>query len=214
MPARRDSHSTLAGACVLALTLTALPGCSEDCPPCPSGGRILSVRADGTGRYETIQDAVDAALDEDVIELADGRFHGEGNRDIDLGGKAITLRSLSWRADACTLDCEGSEEDRRRAFHLQGGEQASTRIENITIVNGYADPDGGGILCDRQSSPTVNGVIFSGCVAPGHGGGICVKGGSGLLIKSCTFMGNSAGGGGGLSSTGGSPPTYFSAATP
>ena len=41
------------------------------------------VNPEGTGDFPTIQAAVDAASDGDLIELADGTFTGDGNRDID-----------------------------------------------------------------------------------------------------------------------------------
>jgi len=205
MSACRVPHRILFAVCTLLLVILAVSGCSEDCPPCPRDGRILSVRPDGAGRYKTIQDAVDDAWDGDTIELADGRYHGAGNRDIDLLGKAITLRSLSLRADACTIDCQGGGEDPHRAFHFHWGEEPSTRVEHLTILHGYARFDGGGILCEKQSSPTLHELIVSTCVAMDHGGGLCVKGSSSPLVKSCLFESNFGRGGGGVSSTGGSP---------
>ena len=43
------------------------------------------VTADGSGDFPTIQAAISAAINGDVIELTDGTFTGEGNRDIEFG---------------------------------------------------------------------------------------------------------------------------------
>lgn len=156
-------------------------------------------------RTISIQDAIDATRDGDTVELADGRFPGAGNRDIDLLGKAITVRSLSMAANACTIDCEGSLENPHRAFHFQGGEDNATRIEDISIINGVATGHGGGIICEDQSSPTLTNLVISSCTSVHKGGGLYVTGASKPLITSCRFISNTAAGGGAISAAGASP---------
>ena len=46
--------------------------------------------------YNTIQAAVNAAANDDVIELSPGTYTGAGNRDVDFSGKAITVRRCKW----------------------------------------------------------------------------------------------------------------------
>ncbi len=41
--------------------------------------------------YETIQAAIDDCDDGDVVIIAEGTYRGNGNRDIDFRGKAITV---------------------------------------------------------------------------------------------------------------------------
>lgn len=53
------------------------------------------VRPDGTGDFPTIQAAVDAAVDGDAIELTEGVFRGEGNGNVTVYQKGITIRSQS-----------------------------------------------------------------------------------------------------------------------
>jgi len=69
--------------------------------------RTITVRADGSGDYPTIQAAIDAASDYDVVVVADGNYTGEGNKNLDFGGKAITLRSQNG-PEKCIIDCEGN----------------------------------------------------------------------------------------------------------
>lgn len=190
---------------LVAAAVTLAWGCGEDCPTNPCQGKVLGVSPDGSGPYPYIQDAIDAARDGDMVELADGRYSGEGNRDIDLLGKAITVRSLSRTADACTIDCEGSLENPHRAFHFHGGEDGDTRIEGVLIMNGVATGHGGGIMCEDQSSPTLVSLVISGCISTHKGGGLYATGASKPLITSCRFISNAASGGGAISASGASP---------
>ncbi|MCK4305987.1 MAG: hypothetical protein KAY24_17240, partial [Candidatus Eisenbacteria sp.] len=73
-----------------------------------------TVQPDGAGDYPTIQAAIDAVVDGDVIELTDGNFYGDGNRDLDYLGKAITVRSQSGIQLGSIIDCEGSEVEPHR----------------------------------------------------------------------------------------------------
>ncbi len=59
--------------------------------------------------FLTIQAAIDAAVDGCEIVVADGTFTGDGNRDLDFGGKAITLRSANGPA-ACFIDMMGAND--------------------------------------------------------------------------------------------------------
>ena len=68
---------------------------------------VITVNWDGSGDYTTIQAAIDDANDGDMVVVADGIYTGEGNRDIDFKGKAITVKSENGPED-CIVDCESS----------------------------------------------------------------------------------------------------------
>lgn len=72
------------------------------------------VRPDGTGDFPTIQAAVNAAANGDVIELSDGTFTGPGNRDINMLGKVLTVASQGGDPAPCIIDFEGM-----RAFAIR-----------------------------------------------------------------------------------------------
>ena len=56
--------------------------------------------------YTTIQEAIDAAVDGDTVLVADGTYTGAGNREIDFGGRAITLQSANGAAACITLQSD------------------------------------------------------------------------------------------------------------
>jgi len=59
--------------------------------------------------YATIQAAIDAAVDGDVVIIAPDTYTGYGSRDIDFLGKAITVRSKNGHNN-CIIYCNGTEE--------------------------------------------------------------------------------------------------------
>ncbi len=157
------------------------------------------VNPEGTGDFPTIQEAVIAAGDGDTIELADGVFTGNGNRDIDLCGKAITIRSQSGAPRVCTIDCEGSEIDPHRGFVFQSGEGSETKLEGVTITGGvapYPTSRGGAILCEG-SSPVIENCVFA-VNAAQFGGGVSCEDVSCAVFTNCIFTHNSAEHGGGM----------------
>lgn len=157
-----------------------------------SSATTYIVNPDGTGDFPTIQAAVDAVADGDVIELTDGTFTGEGNRDIDYLGKAITIRSESGDPERCIIDCQASWPDYHRSFFFHCGEGPGSLVEGISIRNGRADR-GGGIYCSA-SSPSLADCILShnSAHAPlGSGGGMyCLN--CSPTLANCTFSHNSA----------------------
>jgi predicted outer membrane repeat protein len=167
-----------------------------------------------------------------VIYLADGVFRGDGNRDLDFHGKAVTVRSLSGDPSLCIIDCNGDSLSHHRGFHFHSGEGELSVVEGLTISGGHAD-HGGGILCDSASSPTIRDCIlfdnradtgagmfcwpecnptllrvsfeYNNC--EGSGGGIkCFHECAPTLID-CVFRGNNAEFGGGLYCSGQGNPT-------
>jgi predicted outer membrane repeat protein len=160
----------------------------------PVDAATYIVRPDGTGDFPTIQAAVDACQSGDVVELADGVFRGAGNRDIDFGGRAITVRSQSRDPLLCTIDCQGTALEPHRGFHFHSSEVILSRVEDLSIENGFAygawpEGSGGAILCFR-SSPTIIGCRFGGNFAS-WGGAVSV-GHAEVELRECTFTGNRA----------------------
>jgi hypothetical protein len=89
--------------------------------PASSGARTWIVDPDGTGEAPTIAAAVDsAAYQGDVIELMDGVYTGDGNRDIEVWGKLVIIRSQSDDPTACIIDIQATPDDMHFGFQLYG----------------------------------------------------------------------------------------------
>ena len=148
----------------------------------------------------SIQSVINVSSDGDTIILLDGTYSGPGNRDIDLMGKAITVRSQSLDPSVCIIDCEGSPSYPRRGFYIHNEEGNSTVIQAITIRNGYVDGEfmygSGGAIYIYNSEPLIIGCWFEDNTATGTNGGL---GGAVYVgntykgeMTGCRFTGNSA----------------------
>jgi len=142
----------------------------------------------------TIQDAIDLAQDGDTVVLLDGIYQGDGNRDLNFTGKAITVRSLSGDPTSCVIDCQGTEEENHYGFLFDHGEGLDSVLEGVTIANGYASW-AGGVWC-QTGFPTIANCRFIDNVGT-EGGGVCTHGFSNIV--DCYFQGNTAINGGGVS---------------
>jgi hypothetical protein len=147
------------------------------------------VRPDGGGDFPTIQEAIDAAVDGDVIELTEGVFRGDGNRNLDYLGKAITVRSTHGDPTRCVIDCEGDWNSQHRGVVFQNREGASSILEGITIRNGFAIQTGyGGALRCVESGPTIRNCILAENVS--HRGGAAYGQASLVTFESCIIRDN------------------------
>ncbi len=105
------------------------------------GAVTRTVAPDGSGDHATIQEAIDACDSLDVVELLDGLYAGPGNRNLDFGGRAITVRSRSDNPRACVIDCEGNSAplgEPRRGFLFHSGEGPGSVLRGVTITRGIS----------------------------------------------------------------------------
>jgi len=146
----------------------------------------------------TIQAAIDQASDSDRVVVAEGVYTGKGNRDLDYGGKFITVRSkdpTDPNTVACTIiDCNGSKSEYHRGFKFVNLEGRYSVVAGLTITNGYSD-HGAAALC-LWSSPTIKRCNITGNIAEYTGGAIDCNG-CDPMISDCNISGNSSGAAGG-----------------
>jgi len=141
--------------------------------------------------YPTIQGAIDASTNGDLILIAAGQY---SEYNITPLGKAIVIEGATNNQGelVVTVDAGGQG----RVFVCDGGETAKTVLKNIIVTGGTAF-SGGGIYIENSSPSIVGCRIMNNEAIKGFGGGICVVDGT-LSIVDCTFIGNIGGVGGGV----------------
>ncbi len=132
---------------------------------------VYGVRADESGMFSTIQSAVDAVPLGAIISLDDGIYTGDGNRDIELRGKALSIGGRNSDPTAVILDAEGDFSDEHRAFNIHEGEPETATLMYMTMRNGVANAN--------QIPPEDY-----------FGGAVRVTDGANLKILSCIFEDN------------------------
>ncbi|MHC4498099.1 MAG: right-handed parallel beta-helix repeat-containing protein, partial [Planctomycetota bacterium] len=157
------------------------------------------------GNKPTIQSLIDAAENGDTVVVPPGAYFGDGNRDLDFKGKAITLRSIDPNdpniVAATAIVCQGTETEEHRGFHFQMNEDANSVLNGFTITKGQA-LRGGAIYCNN-SSPTIINCVFLNNSAPW--GGAIRNWNSSPKVSNCTFSENAATFGAGISNYNGTP---------
>jgi predicted outer membrane repeat protein len=138
--------------------------------------------------FATIQEAIDAAAENDQIIVAPGLYE----EDIDFLGKNITLTSQDpndWEVVAGTV-ISGRGSNPAVAF---SGTERSARLMGLTLTGGAADSGGG--IQGRDTRASIEKCIISSNTASGSGGGIHAVMGR---IADCIISGNTAERGGGI----------------
>lgn len=187
---------------------------------------VMVVGQGSNDDFTTIKSALESAGNGYTVIVRDGTYTGDGNRDLDFNGLAITVRSESYDPEKCIIDCENSG----RGFWFHNGETEDSKLSGFSIINGATFDGGGlyftggssptiencsicgnfalygaGINCSESSSPNFNNCIISYNHSNGPGGGIYCIDASSPVIAGCTIGRNDArGDGGGIYLDGGS----------
>ena len=198
-----------------------------------ASGSVFSAMINVPADHTTIQAAIDAAVNGDMVLVADGTYTGEGNVNLDFKGKAITVKSAGG-ADVCIIDCENIIDV--GGFNFHSGETESSVLDGFTItkanavssenhgilvtgssspiiincviVNNVA-PYGGGIICAYSSKPVFSNCTIANNTATVGGGGILCDNTSAPIFNNCVIMNNSAAHGGGILCDHNTSPTFI-----
>lgn len=157
---------------------------------------VWSATLNVPGAYASIQEAIDSAVDGDLIQVAAGTYSGDKNVNLDTKGKSITILGVDGPTDTI-IDCGHLA----RGFHIHSGETFTTRISGFTIRNGDTSVctpalKGGAILCENESGLTLHDCHIEQNKAEERGGGLYCEYAN-VIIQSCKFTDNEAGENGG-----------------
>ena len=154
-----------------------------------ASGNAPAVTIDVPGDFPSIQAAIEAASDGDVIEIAAGTYH---EHDLSLQQKAITLRGATDPdgLPATTIDSLGLGDNIMAFF----GEGNDTIVEHL-VFTGVAGGDWAAVTM-FHARPTMRNCTFVGNETTGIGGGVYNLNGAPVFVD-CRFIDNSADWGGG-----------------
>ena len=133
--------------------------------------------------FDNIQDAIDVAVDGDIVNVYPGTYTSIDTQVVNMLGKEIFLQSVT-DASETIIDGEGT----RTGIYCNSGETLKTVISRFTITNCTGNA-GGGVYC-WQADPIISECVFYGNQASNGGGISC--GLSNPQISSCSFVGNTA----------------------
>lgn len=150
---------------------------------------VLHVWSDGSGDYPTIQAAVDAATDGDLILLGDGVFRGPGNWDVEVVDKNITIASESGDPMRTVIDCEDGGTDHRAWLVMFNNELVV--FEGVGVIHGDMGEFCGGAAVVVEGTVTLRNCVFAGNRGL-YGGAIVTQGWCLVSLVSCTFFDNEA----------------------
>jgi len=130
--------------------------------------------------YRTIQAAIDAAEDGDVVVLQPGRYSGGGNQNIVMRGKSVTLTSIDPNDSRIAAGTVIGGTDMGPAVSLTSGEDSGCVLAGLTISGARA-----GVYCNR-ASPTIRNCR----IVANSGAGIELYSNTRPTIRNCIIAGN------------------------
>ena len=140
------------------------------------------------GDYATIQGAINASVNGDVINIAPGTYY---QSEIDPDGKAITIQGTLNKDESLATTIDAQQDD--GVFTITSGEGDGTVIKDLEITGGKGLNEGwgtvGGGIYLENSSPIIIGCTISGNTA-NYGGGICCNNSSPTISSGSFICGN------------------------
>ena len=141
--------------------------------------------------FRRIQDAIDATVDGDIVEIQPGIYTGPGNYNLNPGGRGITIRSKNPDEPNSIANTIIDPNQVGCGFYFDSGEDANCIITGLTIRNGYTGVYGGNVYFYNSSPIIENCIVTNGHAASSGGGLHCHY--SNPKIINCTITGNWAG---------------------
>jgi filamentous hemagglutinin family protein len=144
----------------------------------PLSGNATTVNVGAGG---TVQNGVDVATAGATLNLAAATYTLTNTVAI---GKSLTLNGASSASSTV------SGNNAVQVFSIAGG--STVNLNNLTVINGFDDVQGGGIRVNGGSTLNLSNSTFTGNKTDGFGGALRNEGGSTINISNSTFFGNTA----------------------
>lgn len=155
-------------------------------------GNVLLVECNGAFGFSSIQAAIDAAADGDMVIVLPNDCTDEGRwfENIDFLGKAIRVQSATTTNPAIVATTIIDGDSFGTVVTFANGEGNDSVLDGLTIANGDATNSvaGGGIHC-LMSGPTIRRCVIRDNIAE-RGGGLRLEGGVGAVVETCQFVDN------------------------
>lgn len=155
------------------------------------GGPTVADTIHVPGDYSTIYQAIDAADNGDVIEIAAGTYYGSY---LSPQGKHIIISGETNADGSLAVSIDGQQSG--AVLYCNDGEDSSTIFRNLILTNG-SSYYGGGMSNISGSSPRIEGCLFLDNMGTIEGGGVHNRDGSNPEFINCRFKNNQAHGPGG-----------------
>jgi endonuclease/exonuclease/phosphatase family metal-dependent hydrolase len=163
----------------------------------------LTVGDDEPADYTSIQEAIDASSDGDVVFIYSGNYFEQY---INPHGKRIQIKgevSSDW-SPLVTIDSQ----ENGLVVVCNSGENGNTQFQNLILKNGFNSLTGGGMVC-MYSSPSLTNCVFVNNRANIAGGGLALMLNSSPVLNDCDFKGNTASFGGAVYADSTSNPLIY-----
>jgi hypothetical protein len=115
---------------------------------------VIRVPAD----QPTIQAGIDAASSGDTVLVAADTYTGDGNRDLNFGGKNIVLISVSG-PEVTIIDCQADYMNPHFGLYFSSDEDSTAVVDGFTIKNAFTDELGAVYV--TASTPTIRNCIIT-----------------------------------------------------
>ena len=143
--------------------------------------------------FATIQEALDAAPENAVVNIAAGTHLLAET--IEMTGRRVVIRGAVDSGGWPDTILDGG--DAIRIMEAGGGEDDTTIVENLVFRNGRVESGGGGAIDINGAAPTIFNCIFQDNRA-NNAGAVYIRGNNASAVfQGCLFLGNSANGRGG-----------------
>jgi parallel beta-helix repeat protein/predicted outer membrane repeat protein len=154
---------------------------------------VFATQIDVPFDYLTIQGAVDAAENGDVVVISAGTYVGTGNVNIDMRGKSVTVCSTDPDDPEVVAGTviDGTGLSWKNGFVFRSGETTGSKVSGLTVKGTY-NFTGGAFACYNNSSPLIENCVITGNRAFLGGGAYIANSQSRPVFRNCTITNNTA----------------------